>query len=89
MRALTADLGDPPDRRFAGHVTLGRLRRRGACGVTGSPYRATFPLEEVALVESTLGDGGARHRVLARLPLRSEVADHDGTRAAGGSDQPG
>lgn len=85
VRALTAELGDPPERRFAGHLTLGRLRHRGACGVAGSPYRAVFPVTEVALVESTLGPGGARHRVLAHLPLRPHGSGPDPARAGRGS----
>jgi 2'-5' RNA ligase len=55
----TADVGDPPDPRpFAGHVTLARLRRRGACGLAGTPFRARFDVDRIELVNSQLGPGG-------------------------------
>jgi 2'-5' RNA ligase len=65
----TAAVGEPPDRRFSGHLTLARLRRRAACGVTGTAFRATFPVDHVALVRSTLDAGGARHEVVRRVAL--------------------
>jgi 2'-5' RNA ligase len=65
----TADLGVPPDPRpFAGHLTLARLRRRAACGVTGTPVSATFAVREVGLFDSTSGPDGLRYEVLARFP---------------------
>jgi 2'-5' RNA ligase len=71
VTAATASLGDPPDPRgFTGHLTIARLRRRGACRVTGTPARHRFPVREVALVSSVTTAGGAAYDVLDRFPLR-------------------
>jgi 2'-5' RNA ligase len=76
---VLAPLGFPPeDRPFSPHLTLGRSRDgRGAHGAGGAlvaaaalepvPWRA----DDLALVRSTLGPGGARHDPLARMPLGS------------------
>ncbi len=67
VREATATIGRPPDPRpFAGHLTLARLRHRAACGVTGTPFRMTFPVTDVALVESTRVDHDLRYRTLGR-----------------------
>jgi 2'-5' RNA ligase len=66
----TASVGEPPDPRpFHGHLTLGRMRHRGACRLTGQPLQARFPISEIELVRSTLGPAGARHEVIGRWPL--------------------
>jgi 2'-5' RNA ligase len=65
----TAGVGDPPDRRFSGHLTLARLRHRAACGVTGTALHATFAVDRVTLVRSTLGADGARHEPLVDVAL--------------------
>lgn len=66
----TAAVGDPPDHpRFTGHLTLGRLRRRGACRITGTPFSADVPVPEVVLYRSTLRKEGAVHEVVSRVPL--------------------
>lgn len=59
--AATVHLGEPPPaRRFAGHVTLARLRHRGACGLAGHRISERFAVDEVALVRSHLaGTPGA------------------------------
>ena len=58
----TAELGDPPSARpFTGHLTLARLRHRGACGLAGTRFEARFPLRELELVRSRLSDRGATH----------------------------
>jgi 2'-5' RNA ligase len=64
----TAEVGEPPDPRpFTGHLTVARLRHRGACRVAGAPIRASFPVEEIALVRSHTGDpGGSRYETVAR-----------------------
>jgi 2'-5' RNA ligase len=69
VAAATATVGQPEDRRFAGHLTLARLRRRAACGVTGTPFRARFEVGEVVLVRSTLDPDGARHEIVRRHRL--------------------
>lgn len=71
VAAATHDVGDPLDPRpFAGHLTVARLRSRGACRIAGAPFAATFPVTEVALVRSDLQPGGARYETLRTLPLR-------------------
>jgi RNA 2',3'-cyclic 3'-phosphodiesterase len=67
VRDLTAGFGQPPDPRpFAGHLTLARLQRRVACGLAGQRFAARFPVNDVELVRSTLGRGGATHEVVHR-----------------------
>lgn len=71
VTGATAELGDPPDARgFRGHLTLARLRHRGPCRMTGSRIRASFPVHEVTLVESTTRPQGPEYRTVARFPLR-------------------
>lgn len=63
----TAAIGRPPDPRpFAGHLTLARLKQRSACGSAGTPFRATFPVNEVALVESTPTGRGVGYTTRSR-----------------------
>lgn len=70
VRKATASVGEPPDPRpFAGHITLARLRRRAACGVTGTRFSATFGVGEVELVRSTLTADGPEYVVEARRRL--------------------
>jgi 2'-5' RNA ligase len=59
-------------RRFAGHLTIGRLRRPGrwpAAGVGALATGVRWPVGEIALVRSHLGRGPARYEVLARQRL--------------------
>ena len=66
----TAALGRPVDPRpFRGHLTLARLRHRGACRLAGHPLRATFTATEIELVSSVVGRAGARHEVVRAFPL--------------------
>jgi 2'-5' RNA ligase len=80
--ALTATVGEPPpDRPFAGHVTLARARRgrgtreagggrsRGVGDLGGAPFSASWEVGEVTLVASTLHPHGARYAVVARYGL--------------------
>jgi 2'-5' RNA ligase len=67
----TGRVGEPPDPRpFTGHLTLARLRHRGACGLAGTPFAATFPVTEVRLVRSELTADGPVHTVEATRSLR-------------------
>ena len=67
VREATAAIGRPLDPRpFAGHLTLARLKQRAACGVAGAPFRASFRVTEVALVESTTVEHDVRYRTLSR-----------------------
>jgi 2'-5' RNA ligase len=67
--SATADLGTPPDPRpFRGHLTLARLRHRAACGVAGARLTARFAVDEVVLIDSTLGADGPTYAVVTRVP---------------------
>lgn len=57
-------------RVFAGQLTLGRIRRRAACGLAGRPFRAEMDVTSIVLVRSELHPEGARHTQLAQWPLR-------------------
>ena len=66
----TGDLGKPAG-RFRGHLTVARLRRgtrRDA--IVGRPVAGSFEVEEVLLVDSTLGKHGAEYTVVGRWPAR-------------------
>lgn len=69
VRTATDHLGEPEGRRFAGHLTLARLRHRAACGVTGTPFSACFTARRVTLYRSTLGPTGAVHDPLVGVEL--------------------
>jgi 2'-5' RNA ligase len=66
----TGSLGEPVDPRpFHGHLTLARLRHRGACRLAGHPLEARFDVVEIELVSSVLGRSGAQHEIVRALPL--------------------
>jgi 2'-5' RNA ligase len=72
VREATAAIGEPVDPRpFAGHLTIARLRRRGACRIAGAPVSAQFPVDEVHLVRSVLDPGGARHERISSRRLEA------------------
>ena len=59
---------DPP-RRFNGHLTVARLKRRAHIrDVVGLPVSAEQVVDEVALVASTLHPDGARYETLGTWP---------------------
>lgn len=65
----TRDLGEPPRKRFTGHLTLARLKPHAIMPrVLGALFQATFPLEEIALVQSRLHPDGARYDTIATWP---------------------
>jgi RNA 2',3'-cyclic 3'-phosphodiesterase len=72
VRQATAGLGEPPDPRpFNGHLTIARLRRRGACRIAGAPFSAAFVVRHIELVSSTLASDGPIHDVVAERRLGS------------------
>lgn len=66
----TREVGDPPPkRRFAGHLTLARLRRGARLdGLVGRLVEAEFTASEVVLVESRLRPDGAVYETVASWP---------------------
>jgi RNA 2',3'-cyclic 3'-phosphodiesterase len=82
VAAAASETGVAPDLRpFHGHVTLARLdRRRGRghdrprarpAGLTGAPLSARFPVDEVHVVRSHLGPGGAHYEDVHIRPLKA------------------
>ncbi len=66
----TAHLGQPPRKRFVGHLTLARLKPRAVLPKAMAMYVAEqFVAEEVALVQSQLHPDGARYTTIATWPL--------------------
>jgi 2'-5' RNA ligase len=68
---VTRDLGDEPiRRRFLGHVTIARIKKRANMPrALGERVEATWQPTEVALVESSLHPTGARYDTLATWGL--------------------
>ena len=65
----TAHIGAPPDSRpFRGHLTLAESRR-GRPPKLDVELRASWPVTEVALVESHLHPAGARYETVHTVPL--------------------
>jgi 2'-5' RNA ligase len=56
---------------YRGHLTLGRARgdAQGPASAAGALVSATWPVDTVLLMSSTLGRGGARYRAEAAVPL--------------------
>ena len=72
--AATADVGRPPDRRrFHGHVTLARARGgagRGALRhLPALCLDASWTVDRVAVVASTLGGEGSRYQAVGTVAL--------------------
>lgn len=66
----TASLGRPARRRFTGHLTLARLKRRATVpAALGAFVTAEFDVTEIALVQSRLHPDGARYETLATWPV--------------------
>jgi 2'-5' RNA ligase len=65
----TAHLGDPPRKRFVGHLTLARVKPHSAMPTTlGASIHAEFDVHEVALVQSRLEPDGARYTTIGTWP---------------------
>lgn len=68
----TRGLGTEPERRrFRGHVTVARLTKHARpTRSAGQRFDATFTVEEVALVASTLTGDGAIYETVTTWPTR-------------------
>jgi RNA 2',3'-cyclic 3'-phosphodiesterase len=71
VTAATAALGEPPRRRFSGHLTLARLDRRARSLPTtlGMLVSAEFDVPEITLVQSRRDHRGVRYETLASWPV--------------------
>jgi RNA 2',3'-cyclic 3'-phosphodiesterase len=68
----TAHLGEPPRKRFTGHLTVARVKPHAAMPTTlGAMIHAEFDVHEVALVQSRLDPDGARYSTVATWPTTS------------------
>jgi 2'-5' RNA ligase len=66
----TAHIGDPPRKRFVGHLTLARVTPRAVMPpVLGELFAAEFDIHEIALVRSRLDPSGARYRTVRTFPV--------------------
>jgi 2'-5' RNA ligase len=72
VRTATQPIGDAPvTRRHVGHLTLARLKKGARPPrVTGLPFRETFDVGEIALVQSRLKETGAEYETIATWPAR-------------------
>jgi 2'-5' RNA ligase len=66
----TAHLGEPPRKRFIGHLTLARVKPYAQMPrVLGSMLDTEFLADEVALVQSRLDPAGAHYETIDTWPL--------------------
>jgi 2'-5' RNA ligase len=67
VAGATGELGtERPRKRFSGHLSLARLKRRARIpDVIGSPFVAEQQVDTIGLVASTLRPDGARYETLA------------------------
>jgi 2'-5' RNA ligase len=66
----TAGLGEPPPKRFVGHLTLARLKPNAPMPpALGAYVSAEFEVAEIALVRSRLSPGGARYETIGTWPV--------------------
>jgi RNA 2',3'-cyclic 3'-phosphodiesterase len=67
----TKRIGEPPPKRFIGHLTMARLTPHARMPrALGAAVSAQFDVGEIALVQSRLDPRGARYDTLERWPLR-------------------
>lgn len=68
--AATRELGERPPKRFAGHVTLARVKARVPMPrVLGAMVGGEFDVAEIALVQSRLHPDGARYETVHTWPV--------------------
>ncbi len=66
----TATIGEPPRKRFVGHLTLAKVRPRAPMpDLLGALAQMSFDVEEIALVASTLRPEGARYDTVGTWPV--------------------
>jgi 2'-5' RNA ligase len=66
----TSRIGEPPRKRFIGHLTLARVKSNVPMPrVLGSLVSADFDVEEIALVQSRLDPQGARYETIETWPV--------------------
>ncbi len=74
VASATRGLGTEAERkRFLGHLTVARLSKNARpARSAGRRFDASFEVDEIALVASTLTPDGARYETLATWPTRAD-----------------
>ncbi len=73
----TYTMGEPPERRFTGHLTLARptsRREKVPFLLAGKHVGASWPVRELAVIQSQLGGGPANYFTIATAQLRGAIA---------------
>lgn len=66
----TREIGEPPRKRFIGHLTLARVKAHVPMPrALGALFSAEFDVEEIALISSRLDPRGARYETLHTWPV--------------------
>jgi 2'-5' RNA ligase len=66
----TSRIGEPPRKRFVGHLTLARVKSHVPMPRTiGAPISAEFDVDEIALVQSRLDPQGAQYETIETWPV--------------------
>jgi RNA 2',3'-cyclic 3'-phosphodiesterase len=66
----TSQIGEPPRKRFVGHLTLARVKSHVAMPrALGALVSAEFDVGEIALVQSRLDPQGARYQTIETWPV--------------------
>lgn len=75
VAAQTAAIGEPPRKRFVGHLTIARVKPHAHMPHALGAYLETgFDVDEIALVQSRLHPDGARYETLAGWPLATPTS---------------
>jgi RNA 2',3'-cyclic 3'-phosphodiesterase len=70
VRERTSQIGEPPRKRFVGHLTLARVKAHVPMPrAIGALVSAEFEVDEIALVQSRLDPEGARYETIGTWPL--------------------
>ena len=67
---LTGHIGEPPRKRFLGHLTVARVKSHVPMPTAlGALVSAAFDVDEIALVQSRLEPSGARYETVETWPV--------------------
>jgi 2'-5' RNA ligase len=70
VTARTRHIGEPPGKRFLGHLTVARVKSHVPMPrALGALIGADFDVDEIALIESRLDPQGARYETIETWPV--------------------
>ena len=70
VNELTGHIGEPPRKRFLGHLTVARVKSHVPMPTAlGELVSAAFDVDEIALVQSRLEPSGARYETVETWPV--------------------